>query len=74
MTTISISLDEETKADIDRLAKEEHKSRSDIIRELFAYRRLERSMQRLQVQAAPTLEKLGLETEEDIAAYVKQLK
>ena len=74
MPTISISLDEETKQDIDRLAKEMSKSRSDIIRELFAYRRLERSMQRLQAEAAPILEKLGLETEEDIAAYVKHPK
>jgi predicted transcriptional regulator len=74
MTTVSISLDEKTKQDIDRLAKEMRKSRSDVIRELFAYRRLERSMDRLQAEAAPILEKLGLETEEDIARYVKRLK
>lgn len=74
MTTISISIDKETKREIDRLAKEMRTSRSEVIRELFAYRRLERSMQRLQAQAAPILEKLGLETEEDIAAYAKRLK
>lgn len=72
MTTISISLDEKTKQDIDRLAKEARTSRSDIVREVFARYRLKQTMHKIQTEAKPILEKLGLETEEDIAKYVKQ--
>jgi predicted transcriptional regulator len=71
MITVSISLDEETKQDIDQMAKESGKSRSDIIRETFAYHRLEKTMAKLRMQAEPLLKELGLETEEDIAAYVQ---
>ncbi len=72
MTTISISLYEKTKHDIDRLAKEAGKSRSDIIRETFARYRLKQTMHKIQAEAAPILTRLGLETEEDIAKYVKR--
>lgn len=74
MTTISISVDEKTKADIDRLAKEAGKSRSDIVRETFARYRLKQTMQKMQAEAEPILKRLGLETEDDIARYVKQLR
>lgn len=70
--TVSFSLDQETKQAIDQLAKDSKKSRSDVIRDMFARYRLEQSMLRLQAEAEPILQKLGLETEEDIAQYVKR--
>lgn len=71
MRTVSYSLDEETVAGIEALAKYSKVSRSDIVRSLYARIRLEKSLEELQVIATPMLEKLGLHTEDDIAAYAK---
>ncbi len=71
MTTVSFSLDEETKQGIEALAKEAKQSRSDVVRGMYARYRLEKTLQEMQQQAAPLLEKLGLKTEEDIARYAK---
>jgi len=71
MKTVSYSLDEETAEGIEALAKQSKVSRSDIVRSLYARVRLENSLEELQAKAAPLLEKLGLHTEDDIAAYAK---
>ena len=71
MKTVSYSLDEETADGIELLAKQSKVSRSDIVRSLYARVRLENSLEELQTKAAPLLEKLGLHTEDEIAAYAK---
>ena len=71
MKTVSYSLDEETQAGIARLAKSRKVSKSDIVREMYARMQLEKTLEEMQAQAAPLLKKLGLETEDDIAAYAK---
>ena len=71
MRTVSFSLDEETVDGIELLAKQSKVSKSDIVRSMYARMRLEKSLEELQTKAAPLLEKLGLYTEDDIAAYAK---
>lgn len=71
MRTVSFSLDEETVKGIESLAKQFKLSKSDVIRSMYARMRLERSLEDLQAKATPVLEKLGLHTEDDIAAYAK---
>lgn len=69
MKTISFSLDEETNQGIEVLAKQAKMSKSDVVRSMYARMRLEKTFEEMQAQAAPLLEKLGLDTEDDIAAY-----
>lgn len=71
MRTVSYSLDEETVEGIEALAKQSKMSKSDVVRSLYARMRLEKGLEELQTRAAPLLEKLGLFTEDDIAAYAK---
>ena len=69
MKTVSFSLDEETVQGIEAIARQAKLSRSDVVRSMYARMRLEKTFEEMQAQAAPLLKKLGLETEDDIAAY-----
>lgn len=71
MKTVSFSLDEETDQGIDALSKKSKISRSDVVRSMYARIRLEKTFEEMQAQAEPLLTKLGLETEDDIAAFIK---
>ncbi|HEY1645010.1 MAG TPA: ribbon-helix-helix protein, CopG family [Candidatus Saccharimonadales bacterium] len=71
MKTVSFSLDEETAQGIETLARQAKLSRSDIVRSLYARMQLEKTFEEMQAQAAPLLKKLGLDTEDDVAAYAK---
>lgn len=71
MITVSFSLDEETARGISDLAKRSKLSKSDIVRSMYSRMRLERTIEEMEVQAAPMLKRLGLETEDDIANYSK---
>ena len=71
MKTVSYSLDEETAMGIDELAKQSKISRSDVVRSMYARMRLEKTFEEMQAQAQPLLSKLGLESEDDIAVYIK---
>jgi hypothetical protein len=71
MKTVSFSLDEETVDGIEVLARQSKLSRSDVVRSMYARMRLEESFEDLQTKAAPLLDRLGLSTEDDIAAYAK---
>ena len=71
MRTVSYSLDEETAEGIEALARQSKMSKSDVVRSLYTRMRLEKSLEELQTKATPLLEKLGLYTEDDIAAYAK---
>ena len=71
MKTVSFSLDEETAQGIEELAKQSKLSKSDIVRTMYSRIRLEKTFEEMQEQAAPLLKRLGLESEDDIAAYSK---
>jgi hypothetical protein len=72
MKTVSFSLDEETEQGIDALAKQSKISKSDVVRSMYARIRLEKTFEQMQAQAEPLLTKLGLENEDDVAAYIKR--
>lgn len=71
MRTVSFSLDDDTVEGIEALAKQAKLSKSDVIRSMYARMRLEKDLEELQAMATPVLEKLGLNSEDDIAAYAK---
>ncbi len=72
MKTVSFSLDEETEQGIAAMAKQSKISRSDVVRSMYARIRLEKTFEQMQAQAEPLLAKLGLESEDDIAAFSKR--
>lgn len=72
MKTVSFSLDEETEQGISALAQQSKISKSDVVRSMYARIRLEKTFEQMQAQAEPLLTKLGLESEDDIAAYIKR--
>ena len=71
MKTVSYSLDDETALGIEELARQSKLSKSDIVRSMYSRIRLEKTLEDMQAQSAPLLQKLGLETEEDVAKYSK---
>jgi phage terminase small subunit len=71
MKTVSYSLDDETAAGIKDIAKKSKMSSSDVVRSMYSRMHLDNTLQEMQAQAVPLLEKLGLNTEEDIANYAK---
>lgn len=71
MATVSISVDEQTKNDLDKMTKEFGMSRSDVVRDMFVRYRLQKKLEEIEASAGPVLRKLGLETEDDIARYIK---
>ncbi|CAN5633241.1 hypothetical protein BH23PAT2_BH23PAT2_05450 [soil metagenome] len=71
MKTVSYSLDDETAEGIKSLAKKSKMSSSDVVRSMYARMRLDNTLEEMHLQAAPLLEKLGLNSEDDVADYAK---
>lgn len=71
MKTVSYSLDDETAAGIKDLAKKSKMSSSDVVRSMYARMHLYNTLQEMQVEAITLLEKLGLNSEEDVVKYAK---
>lgn len=69
MTTISISLDNHSKQQLDKIAKETKRSRSDVVRDMVSWYELKLTTDAMQQKAIPLLRRLGLETDEQIAEY-----
>ncbi len=69
MTTISLSLDDHSKQQLDMIAQETNRSRSDVVRDMVAWYQLKVTVDAMQQKATPLLRKLGLETDEQIAEY-----
>jgi hypothetical protein len=67
--TVSYSLDIETEQGIAELAMQSKMSRSDVVRSMYSRIRLEKTLEEMQAQSALLLEKLGLQTEDDVANY-----
>lgn len=68
--TVSFSVDEELRDDLDMLAKEQKRSKSDIFREMYNYYRFKMTLRRIQDQGVLIAEKLGLETDDDVYEYL----
>jgi predicted transcriptional regulator len=72
MTTVSISLDDQSKEQLDQIAQRTNRSRSDVVRDMVAWYGLKATTDAMQQKSAPLLRRLGLETDEQIAAYAAQ--
>lgn len=68
--TVSFSVDTELRDDLDRLAKEQKRSKSDLFREMYNYYQFKSSLRRVQEQGVLIAERLGLETDDDVYAYL----
>ncbi len=71
MKTVSYSLDDETAAGIKDIAKRSKMSSSDVVRSMYSRMHLENTLQEMQAKSASLLEKLSLNTEDDVANYAK---
>lgn len=69
-TTISISLDNTTKSEMDRIAKDQGKSRSDLVRDLFVSYKFNKTLDGMQALLETGFLKLGLQTDEDFEKYL----
>ncbi len=66
MTTISFSVDDSIKEDIDRLARQSGRSKSDVFRDIYASYRSRQSLAELQRYLRPKALKLGIQTDDDV--------
>ena len=72
MTTISISIDDRSKQQLDQIAERTSRSRSDVVRDMVAWYELKLTVDAMQQKATPLLRRLGLETDEQIAEYASK--
>ena len=70
MTTISISLDEELKNEIDRFSKEDGVSKSVLVRRLLKQAAWERTWKNMSAQLRARFDELNLNTVDDIEDYL----
>lgn len=66
MTTISFSVEDAIKKDIERLAKRSGRSKSDVFRDIYASYRFRHSLAELQRQLRPKALKLGIQADDDV--------
>lgn len=71
---ITISLPEELLRDTERIAKEESRTRSELIRDALRQYLASRRWQRLRQWGADTAERLGLKTEGDLQRLLDQAR
>lgn len=73
-TPITISLPSDLLRETQRLAKEEARTRSDLIREALRQYLVSRRWQRLRQWGAETAERLGLKTEADLQRLLDEVR
>lgn len=71
MTTVSISLDDKLKNEIDRFSKEDGVSRSVVVRRLLEQAAWERTWRGMSSQIRKKLDTLNLNSVDDIEEYLK---
>lgn len=72
LATISFSVDATLKRDLDQLAAEEGRSKSDLFREMYSYYRFKTALRRVQEHGTLIATRLGLETDADVYDYLNQ--
>jgi predicted transcriptional regulator len=70
LATVSFSVDTDLRDDLDRLAKEQKRSKSDLFREMYNYYQFKTALRQVQEQGVLIAERLGLETDDDVYAYL----
>jgi predicted transcriptional regulator len=70
MTVISFSIEEDIKNDIERLAQEERRSKSDIFREMYDAYKFKKTLTKVQKVGREKFLSLGLESIDQAEAYL----
>jgi predicted transcriptional regulator len=70
MSIISFSIDEETKQELDQLARDERRSKSDIFREMYRAYTFDRTLTKLQRVGKEKFLALGIESIDDAEAFL----
>lgn len=70
MTTLSISLNEELKKEIDRFSKEDGVSKSVVVRRLLEQAAWERTWKKMSAQIRQKLDQLNLTNSDEIEKYL----
>jgi metal-responsive CopG/Arc/MetJ family transcriptional regulator len=71
MTTLSISLDEKLKKEIERFSKEDGVSKSVVVRRLLQRASWERTWSNMSTQVRIKLDELNLSSVEDVEKYLE---
>jgi predicted DNA-binding protein len=74
LATVSFSVDIKMKQDLDKLALESGRSKSDLFREMYNYYRFKTALRRIQEQGSIIAVRLGLESDDDIYEYLNNTK
>jgi len=70
MTVISFSVDTQIKDDVERMAKEERRSKSDIFREMYDAYKFKKTLARVQKVGRAKFLALGIESIDQAEAYL----
>jgi len=70
MTVISFSTDEDIKDDVERMAKEERRSKSDIFREMYDAYKFKKTLAKVQKVGRAKFLSLGIESIDQAEAYL----
>jgi Ribbon-helix-helix protein, copG family len=71
MTTMSFSIDEQTKRDFARWAKRAKKSQSELFRQLITESQFNAYFRDVHKRMEPVFAELGLETDDDVYEYLE---
>jgi hypothetical protein len=71
-TIASFSIEQDVKEGIDRLAEQERRSKSDILRDMYKSYRFSRALDDIQAEGRIIAARLGLETEEDVYKHLNE--
>lgn len=70
-TAMTFSMSEDVKRDIDRIAKQEQRSKSAVFRDMYRAYKFGRALDNIQAVARSTALTLGIETDDDVVDYIK---
>ena len=70
MTVISFSIDNEVKEDVERIAKEERRSKSDVFRDMYDTYKFKRTLTKIQKVGRAKFMALGIESVDQAEEYL----
>lgn len=70
MTVISFSIDEQIKVDVERMAQEERRSKSDIFREMYSTYKFKKTLAKVQKVGREKFLTLGIESIDQAEGYL----
>ncbi len=70
MGVISFSVDDQTKADLELLAKEEHRSKSEVFRDMYSTYKFKKTLSKVQQVGREKFLALGIETIDQAEEYL----